>query len=442
MLKNWLLVMVSMLVALLLALGLLRWLAPGLLGAPVDMRLVQSTEKLPPYFQVVFGLQGDEVDGFLLEDPLTRLRGKPLFPADAAFGTHDLLGFRNRAVPRVADVVVIGDSQTYGNNAVLSNNWPTRMAASLKKAINGVYSMALGGWGAIQYLYMFDKAAVFQPRVVLVAFYAGNDPLDSFHMAYGLDEWTWLRPDTQIGPGDAPPVAFPAPRDQWWEVAFADGVKTLFTPTLRLASNSEHPVVKAGWGVMANVIREIASRSRDAGIKVLFTVVPTKETVYAEKVARSGLQPPADYQTLVKNETENIAWLRKIATGEENAGFIDLLSPLQKAAMEAKALYPEDINGHPVAAGYDVIGEFMADAIAKYLPEPPAEGFAVIQRGEGKYTPVLLRAGGLWYFGSNEAISENGWNGRKPAVLQPRDAAGMPLLGVINEVDPVRFGPL
>ncbi len=112
------------------------------------------------------------------------MRGNPLYPAHGTLGPHDLLGFRNHAVPRMAELVIIGDSQTYGNNAVLSDNWPNQLARALNRPADDVYSMAVGGWGAVQYLAMFEKGLRFQPRVIVIAFYSGNDPLDSFHMAY------------------------------------------------------------------------------------------------------------------------------------------------------------------------------------------------------------------------------------------------------------------
>ncbi len=300
--RSWLLGIFSTVLTLAVCLALLRWLAPGLLGAPMEMKIVQSDEKLPPFFEAVFGGEGASMDEFLLQDPVTRVRGKPLYPAHGTLGPHDLLGFRNHVVPRIADLVIIGDSQTYGNNAVLLDNWPSQMARSLNRSADDVYSMAVGGWGAVQYLSMYDKAVRFRPRVLVVAFYSGNDPLDSFHMAYWRDEWARLRPDTGIRAEDSPPVTYPTPRDQWWEALFSDGTGTIFTPTLRLASNSDHPVIHAGWGVMANVALEILRKSHASGIRVLFTIIPTKELVYAGKVAQQGLTPPHDYSELVKGE--------------------------------------------------------------------------------------------------------------------------------------------
>ena len=47
--------------------------------------------------------------------------------------------------------------------------------------------MASGGWGPVQYLYMAEKALAFRPRVLVVAFYSGNDAFDAVKVAYNLD---------------------------------------------------------------------------------------------------------------------------------------------------------------------------------------------------------------------------------------------------------------
>jgi len=40
---------------------------------------------------------------------------------------HDLNGFRNIEVPKKVDILVLGDSQTYGTNASLEENWPSTL---------------------------------------------------------------------------------------------------------------------------------------------------------------------------------------------------------------------------------------------------------------------------------------------------------------------------
>ena len=124
--------------------------------------------------------------------------------------------FDRKELYGLADIVVIGDSQTYGNNASLEQNWPSQMADNLGLGLDKVYAMAVGGWGAVQYLDMFYNATLFRPRVIVVAMYTGNDPMDSFNMAYSYDRWRALRLNPDIKPGDAPQGTFPAPESEWW----------------------------------------------------------------------------------------------------------------------------------------------------------------------------------------------------------------------------------
>ena len=110
--KEWFLLLASSLISLAAALLLIRWLAPGLLGIPVDLQLVQVGKKVPPFFEGVFRPEDYASKKFILQDPITGVRAHPFFPDMVIDGPTDLLGFRNRQVPNIADLIVIGDSQT------------------------------------------------------------------------------------------------------------------------------------------------------------------------------------------------------------------------------------------------------------------------------------------------------------------------------------------
>jgi len=180
--REWLLLGLSVSVTLALAVALLRWWAPGLLGITPDLRVVRVSEEVVPFYENVFRVpEGEE---FILEDPHLLVRARPLEPP-GYLGPTDILGFRNRAVLTAPDVIAIGDSQTFGLNAPLRGNWPSRLREELARQKAQVYSMATGGWGAVQYLDMVRKASVFGPKVVIVAFYSGNDPMESFRLITG-----------------------------------------------------------------------------------------------------------------------------------------------------------------------------------------------------------------------------------------------------------------
>ena len=94
---------------------------------------------------------------------------------------HDENGFRNESVPRRAEVVAMGDSQTYGTHVLRAEAWPSQLQAMSGRS---VYSIACGGWGPTHSLVLLDRALAFRPRVLLEAFYPGNDLYDCFAMVY------------------------------------------------------------------------------------------------------------------------------------------------------------------------------------------------------------------------------------------------------------------
>lgn len=439
--KNWLLLTASIAITLSVALGIIRWLAPQLLGMSPDLQLVQIDKKVPPFFENMFRVEDFKSQEFLIKDPITSVRNKPLFPDIGGLGPHDLLGFRNRAIPHSANIVIVGDSQTYGNNAVIEHNWPGFMLSRIKSTGATVYNMSVGGWAAPQYLNMLGKAMAFRPEVIVIAFYSGNDPLESFMQVYGNPYWQDLIPDKTLTAGDAPKKAFPAPEDQRWTVEFKDGVKTVFTPTLRLASNSDHPAVQAGYKIMAEFSRLIAEAAVDNNIKVIFTIIPTKELAYAQKVKTEGLQAPEDYQTLVVREKANLEQLARHIKSYPQVEYVDVLQPLQQHALQGAGLYPEDINGHPVSAGYEVIGRTLARAVAPHLSTPRQE-LVTLEVAPGEYQYLLLKDNGVYIFESPDYIEGNGWPPGTVKTVTKDDVANLTMRNVINEINPALYGPL
>lgn len=116
--KNLLLLLVSTTLTLLIALGLIRWIAPQLLGISPSLQLVKVAKEVPPFFNNIFRPTNYASQNFIIEDPYLS-RAKPLYPDKITMGPNDILGFSNRQIPNIADIITIGDSQTYGNNAPL-----------------------------------------------------------------------------------------------------------------------------------------------------------------------------------------------------------------------------------------------------------------------------------------------------------------------------------
>ncbi len=76
--REWMLPGASVTVTMVFGLALVRWLAPQLLGAPPDLRLVRASEEVVPFYENAFGDR--DTGDFLLNDPYTLVRARPLVP--------------------------------------------------------------------------------------------------------------------------------------------------------------------------------------------------------------------------------------------------------------------------------------------------------------------------------------------------------------------------
>ncbi|OGT34266.1 MAG: hypothetical protein A2W28_07105 [Gammaproteobacteria bacterium RBG_16_51_14] len=404
--SEMILLMASTIVTLAMALLLIRWLQPSLLGISGDMVLVRSSKEVVPYYEHIFKKEDLFSSKFTLKDPFVVNRGQQFFPDMGSLGPNDLLGFRNEAVPNNADIIIIGDSQTYGNNVIMQKNWPHYFRENLPAGVS-VYSMATGGWGAVQYGYALAKTPVFSPRVIIVAFYSGNDPLETFSLVYGSDMWHEFIPDLKLSKEDAPDVAFPAPESEQWPVSFSDGVKTIFTPALRHASNKRHPAVDAGYLAMLNIARKMTTIARKENVQIVFTIIPTKELVYSRKIENEQIEANPAYQALIRDEKTRVENFSKGLKAIEGVMYVDVVTTLQEEALRPVVLYPGDDDGHPLEAGYRVIGTVLAQAVGPSLL-PLQDGFyADLSIDEIIITLVYVEKGEYWIVDDPEKLALN-----------------------------------
>ncbi len=234
--KEFFLLTATTAITIVIVLGVIRVLAPTLLGGSSDLVFVRSSDEIPPFFDNIFREEDRAAEEFILNDPRLIIRAKPFYSGEGEFGPNDILGFRNRCVPLQTDIVTIGDSQTYGNNAPIEQNWPSQMGSHLGLEPSQVYNMSVGGWNAPQYLEIFPKASFFRPQAVIVAFYTGNDAFSSFLHVYGSDNWPQLKMDPSLSLEDVPPI--PKAIADKWDATFKDGTRIRFTPRRRFISSA------------------------------------------------------------------------------------------------------------------------------------------------------------------------------------------------------------
>ncbi len=456
--KEVLTFIVSATTTLIIALAVIRYFAPQLLGLPVDLQMVRVAEEVPPFFAGIFRDDDFSSKTFIIKDPEMH-RAKPLYLGVELWGPHDLLGFRNRSIPVVADIVTIGDSMTYGMGAILEESWPQQVGSMLAGESPVVYNMAIGGWGAAEYLRIFPRALRFRPRVVAVAFYTGNDPRDTLGRAYNRPELAFLRPDLNVHPSDLPRVNYPAPKEEWWKAEFGDGFATIFTPKLWHTSNLDHPAIRVAYSIMADVARRIREAAAEAGVGTVFTIIPTKALVLAPRVEADGLEATAEYLDLIRDERRHVEEFAERLRAIPGAVYVDLLAPLQQAGLRSvAALYHSDTDSHPRGGGHQVIARALAPAIDRLLPARPDGAVRVVYdqrqkkdvyakdvflRGDPEhlYRFLLIREGRVWSFRSEQVFEANGWRISRLPSVSPRDIANLPHAGVIETVDPERFGP-
>jgi lysophospholipase L1-like esterase len=307
--------------------------------------------------------------------PDARLGHRP----NPAHPEHDRRGFRNSQALERADIVVLGDSQTYGTGARAEETWPRQLAAKLPRS---VYAMAFGGWGAAHSLLLWEEAAALKPAVVIEALYAGNDLFDAFDLVYNRGQLaTLMSPDPQVqatvrAAEKAEPIAqrvgrmyeamaaaakkgCAAARPDLCE-AFDDGrAPTVFTSSYRLAAlELEDPRIREGLDITLRALREMQARAAAARIRFVVVLIPTKELVFAE----AWRTPSPAFRRLTENEERSRAELKAFLALERIA-FIDALPALRAQLADGRAPYPRTQDGHPNAAGYAAVAEAVAAAL-------------------------------------------------------------------------------
>ncbi len=110
-----------------------------------------------------------------ISDDLLGQRPNPTHP------DHDARGFRNRTALTEADIVALGDSQTYGMGVKRHQAWPQQLN---RISDYTVYSMSFGGYGCVEGLALLEDAARLNPKLVVFALFTGNDLVDAFNAVY------------------------------------------------------------------------------------------------------------------------------------------------------------------------------------------------------------------------------------------------------------------
>ena len=335
---------------------------------------------------------------------------------------HDQNGFRNVGALRKADLVVLGDSQTYGYGIPLDGLWPQLVGELVGMR---AYNMGVPGYGPVQSLLLLENALDLGPAVVVEAFYSGNDLYDSFRTAYYLNdlgdlksvekrkladiiEWETRQSlsaliaevyNYRAQTGDSGTLArtkrwlnahvmiyrlLRTVRDRvvsrpekskTWDDIRADAERypedlliggsgvpaTIFTPRYRLAAiDLKDPRIEEGLNVSLRAMERMSRRVAEKGGCFAVVMIPTKEFVYGFLGDIPASRAPSRTKFLRLLEQEREMWYRTRGyLTQRGIPHVDVGPALSRQVRYGEAVYPTCEDGHPTVAGHRAIAQHV-----------------------------------------------------------------------------------
>lgn len=281
--------------------------------------------------------------------------------------TTDEKGFRNQDPwPDTADIVALGDSQTFGYGVSDDESFPSLLAEALPHS--RVLNLGLIGASPQQYQRVYDSfGSSVHPKIVLFGLFPGNDVSDARTFQAWLDAGGEGNYDIWRFFGGRPPgsgrgwrehlessylMTFLRETKRSFGSQFAgrtfetaDGSRLRLAPSIR-RSNAErarpgHP----DFELVMEAIEATRARAEADGAAFLVLLIPTKEEVYLPMLGRSV--PDAAGPFARQLEADGIPTL-------------DLTPAFKERANAGEALFFE-VDGHANARGYALIAKVLLD---------------------------------------------------------------------------------
>src|SRR5579872_683210 len=325
-------------------------------------------------------------------------------PSATARAGFDAWGFRNREVPKSADIVAVGDSHTFSNTAKMDESWPYVLGRLTGRH---VYNMGIGGYGPNQYFYVSNNRALsLKPNVIVWGLYMGDDFENAYSITYGLNYWANLRklPSQNV---DADIWGPPAPNPGWlkksrmwlswhsviYQLVFhaslggrlqgeaqirnaaqlypgsatslivpGKNILEAFRPKSMLSRlDQDNPDIREGMRITFTLIKEMNEVCQQHHIRFLVVVIPIKEEVFSDYLEHNPKLPLNDVvDKLLPND--RLARQKTFEfLSESNIPYVDPLPALKNSL--GNELYARSATDmHPSKNGYGVIGKAVYEA--------------------------------------------------------------------------------
>lgn len=348
----------------------------------------------------------DPVDFLAPEILKDDILGKKIKPNSAG---HDSWGFRNNYVPNSAEIVAIGDSQTYGISATAKNSWPSQLQRFIGKE---VYNLSLGGYSPVQYYHLLiNKAFKLSPSIIIVGLYIGNDFLEAYKSVYTNQYWEFLRNNNFNYERTVDDIEYKnvvetqknlfddirfwlAHNSVLYRVIVYSGVGNLarflemklaslpqniisieshkdkiftgFTPKRRLrALDIDDPKVKEGLQISLELLSKMKELCKKNNIAFVVLLIPIKESVFSEYIeGNRNLEEFSIIDDLLAKERQ-VMEIVKSYFSKHNIAYLDVLKAM-KINVNQVQIYPSNQDGHPNKNGYAIIAESVQKFIKEY----------------------------------------------------------------------------
>ncbi len=313
----------------------------------------------------------DYLSPYLVADPVLGIRIEPHSAG------HDAWGFRNRAVPARADIVAIGDSQTYGVSVRANDAWPAQLERMIAKK---VYNLALGGYSPVQYHHLLgEKALKLNPSRVIVGLYYGNDLVGAYTSVNQVQMLIKQKTSKRVGRRVKDWLAhhsifyrmatysldgagfFRKNDSDNQDIAVLENgsVHAGFTPMKRWQGlNLEDFKVREGLQICLDRLRAMQGLCRERGVKFSVLLIPTKECVFADYIYRNrNLKRSEVIDRVIEHEQEADRIVKEYLT-KNGIHYVEVLKALRSAVRNGK-IYPSSDDGHPLPEGHRIIASAL-----------------------------------------------------------------------------------
>jgi lysophospholipase L1-like esterase len=362
--SNLLLVAASIVVAIGLVEATFR-LFPGLATEEVALRM---------HWQAVRDIRDDQGDRPIVDDPVIGFLGRPDYKGAIERGdlhftyATDANGFRNPpGLGDKADIVVLGDSMAFGYGVDDGKGWIGRVRAARPDL--RIANLGLIGAAPEQYRRVWERfGAPLRPRLVLCVLFPGNDINDEAVFArwlrdgHGMSFTDWRMQVAEPGGGGG--VLGPWLEQSYvWQfirearrrlttpfsgrtVDFANGQRVRLAPAAYAANVPRSDPGNPDFQRVMRTIEATGEEVAATGARFIVLLMPTKELVYLSHFNEPAPDPLPTFRTEL---------------AKQDVAFLDLTPGLQAKAMDEPLFF--EVDGHPDAAGYQVIADEVLEKL-------------------------------------------------------------------------------